>query len=228
MFNRYTITALPSSIELRFNCKVPDQYHPNFNVAPGQMLPVILNSRVSEISMARWGLMPDLKNKNDLSPKLYTKDLESIKTNKNLQADLHNRRCLVLADGFYVWKSISKKSSVPYRVISKSEKMICFCGIWDEDDLRNLYFMVITRSAFKPVHELSDRMPVVLPPKKEYQWLNPKLSMESLINEMEIEDWAFFKYYPVSPKIKDEKLNNPSLVKEAPRADQHGNLTLFD
>ena len=228
MFNRYTITALPSSIELKFKIKVPDKYHPNFNASPGQILPIILNTRLSEVSMARWGLLPGLKNDNEPTPKLYTKDLESIKTSKNWQIALINRRCLVLADGFYIWKSISKKSYVPYRVISKSEKMICFCGIWEEDEFHNIYFSIITRSAYKPVHELAVSMPVVLTPQKEHWWFNPKLSLESVLGEMEIEDWAFFKYYPVSPKIKDKKLNNPSLIKLAPRADQHGNLTLFD
>jgi putative SOS response-associated peptidase YedK len=56
MFNRYTITALPSSIELKFSARVPLQYHPNFNAAPGQYLPVILNTRIGEVILAKWGL----------------------------------------------------------------------------------------------------------------------------------------------------------------------------
>ena len=228
MFNRYTITALPSSIELKFNVKVPDQYHPNFNAAPGQYLPVILNTQLSVVSMARWGLIPDLKKENELSQKLYTKDLQSLKTSKNWQTALLERRCVVLADGFYLWKTISKKSYVPYRVISKTEKMICFCGIWEEDEFKNICYSILTRKAYKPVHELSDLMPVVLEPQKEIRWLNQKRALESILGDMEIEDWSFFKYYPVSPKIKDVKLNSPSLIKIAPSADQHGNLTLFD
>jgi putative SOS response-associated peptidase YedK len=228
MFNRYTITALPSSIELKFNMKVSDQYHPRFNASPGQILPVILDFKLPEISMARWGLIPDPKNKKEIIPTGYVKDLESVKENKMWQNALNERRCLVLADGFYIWKSISKKSAVPYRVISKSEKIICFCGIWEEDEFQNLYFTIITRPAYKPIHQLTDRMPVVLTTQKEHWWLNPKVSLDSLFGEMEVEDWAFFKYYPVSPKIIDEKLNNPYLIKEAPQADQHGNLTLFD
>lgn len=228
MFNRYTITALPSSIELKFNMKVPDRYHPNFNASPGQLLPIIVNPRQTELSMARWGLISDQSTENDPIPKLYIKDLEAIQASKAWQSALLERRGLAIADGFYIWKSISKKTFVPYRVVSKTEKMICICGIWEEDEFRNIYFTLITRRAYKPVHELADRMPIVLTPQKEHWWLNPKRSLDSLIDEMEIEDWALLKYYPVSPKIKEEKLNNPSLIKEVPRTDQHGNLTLFD
>lgn len=228
MFNRYTITALPSSIELKFKIKVPDHYQPNFNAAPGQLLPVVMNTRLSEVSMARWGLIPDSKKENEVSPKFYLKELSSVITSKNGQSAIMERRCLVLADGFYIWKSLSKKSFVPFRVIPKSEKMICFCGIWNEDESRNIYFSIVTRKAYKPVHELSDRMPVVLTPQKELRWLDPRLPLDSILNEMEIEDWAFFKYYSVSPRIKDVKLNTPSLIKVAPSADQLGNLTLFD
>jgi len=232
MFNRFTITALPSSIELKFKIKVPDTYQPNFNAAPDQILPIVLNSNPKEAVSAQWGLIPGLSKHKELSPKIYTKHINSIKSSEIWLKVLRERRCIVLADGFYIWKFVSKKSMIPYRVVAKTGNMICFCGIWESEDLNNplnnkISFSIVTRETYKPVHELSEEMPVVLTPQKESSWLDPSLSMEKIIHEIELEDWALLKYYPVSPKIRDININTPSLIKLSPPSDQHGNLSLF-
>ncbi|MBS0001297.1 MAG: SOS response-associated peptidase family protein [Cyclobacteriaceae bacterium] len=227
MFNRYTITALPSSIELKFNARVPLQYHPNYNAAPGQHLPVILNTRMTEVVLAKWGLGSD-KNMPGLKQGFFIRALRTLKKNVDWQSDLLERRCLILADGFYIWKSISRKSRVPYRVISKTDKIICFGGYWEMDEFRDIRFTILTRESYKPVTELASQMPVILPPNMEMRWLNPKRLLDQIIYDTEIEDWALLKYYPVTPKIKNADVNSPSLIKLAPRADQYGNLTLFD
>jgi len=228
MFNRYSITALPSSLELKFKAKIPVLYHPNFNAAPDQSLPVILNDRMTEVTMARWGMDSQLIKTGKSNLLFYTKDINSLKSNETFLQALVKRRCLVLADGFYLWKFITKKSSVPYRVVAKTEKIFCFCGIWEEFQSNKFCFFILTRNSYKPVNELSDQMPVVLSPPDELKWLSGNLPKEKVLHEAEIEDWAFFKYYPVSPRIKDPSINSPSLIQISPSADQHGNLTLFD
>jgi putative SOS response-associated peptidase YedK len=228
MFNRYSITALPSSIELKFKTKIPDNYNPNFNASPDQQVPLILNDRTTQLTMARWGLESGIIKANESKTLIHSIHINSFISDGNLQAALLNHRCLVLADGFYIWKSITKKSYVPYRVISKNEKLFCFGGIWEEYGSDNIRFSILTRDSYKPVHEISDLMPVVLAPHSEMNWLRNNLSLKEIIYKMEIEDWDFFKYYPVSPKIKDPNLNSPSLIKMTPRTDQYGNLTLFD
>ena len=228
MFNRYTITALPSSIELKFGVRVPLQYHPNFNAAPGHYLPVILNTRIGEVILAKWGLATE---KNELPGKkhgFFIRDLRTVKKNEDWQKNILEQRCLILSDGFYIWKSISKKSKVPYRVVSKTDKLICLGGCWEMDEFRDIRFSILTKESYRPVNELARQMPVVLTPNMELRWLNPKRTLEQIIRDAEIEDWALLKYYPVSPKIKNADLNSPSLIKLAPRADQYGNLTLFD
>ena len=43
---------------------------------------------------------------------------------------LGNRRCLVLADGFYEWRK-DGKGKVPMRFILKSGEPFAFAGLWD-------------------------------------------------------------------------------------------------
>jgi putative SOS response-associated peptidase YedK len=228
MFNRYTITALPSSIEQRFGARVPLQYKPNFNAAPGQYLPVILNNRMGQVVLAKWGLASEKNNEAGMKHGFFIRNIRTLKTSDNWKSDVFERRCLILSDGFYIWKSVSRKSRVPYRVIPKTENLICLCGCWEVDEFRDIRFSILTRESYRPVNELARQMPVVLLPNTELRWLNPKRTFNQVFNDIEIEDWALLKYYPVTPEIRDASVNSPYLIKLAPRADQYGNLTLFD
>lgn len=229
---RYTITVLPSDLELWLHVKTPGSYKPRFNAAPLQLLPIISLNNYHEVIMARWGFHTKPEKENEV--KTYTKSLSTITSNKTWTKLLQSNRCLVLADGFYCWKQISKHKRIPYRVVSKDRKLLCFAGICMETgdpsgDMNALSFMVITRPSYKPVHEITETMPVIIESGKEMNWLNLKgMSFDASMNLMEIEDWALLRYYPVSPSIDNVKVDGPDLIKPVPPADQLGNLTLFE
>ena len=229
---RYTITVLPSDLELWLHVKSPGIYKPRYNAAPMQLLPIISRKNIREVVMARWGFKP--KTAKEDEAKIHTKSLDQIKSSKTWTKLLKSNRCLVLADGFYSWKQISKHKRVPYRVVSKERKLLCFAGIFMEgsdgpDSTNSISFIVITRSSYKPVNEIADNIPVIIESGKEINWLELKsMSFEESISLMEIEDWALLKYYPVSPIIDNKKVDRPDLIKPVPPTDQLGNLTLFD
>lgn len=234
MCNRYTITILPSDLELWLNVKSPPAYKPRFNAAPFQFLPIIRNENPREAVMAYWGNFPEKDEESDPdNPRVFRITIDSIKSKKSLKYSLIKNRCLILADSFYCWKRIGKKKKVPYRVLTKQRKLMCFAGVCSEyydtrNDTNKISFKIITRPAYKPVNEVTDQMPVVLEEGKEIEWLvNKNPSDVALIRQMEIEDWALLNYYAVSPNIENTNLDNPDLIKPAPASDQHGNLTLF-
>jgi putative SOS response-associated peptidase YedK len=228
MFNRYTITALPSSIEIKFKAKIPELYKPNFNASHDQFLPVIRNDRTGQVTMATWGIDSGIIKGDQIGTILYVMDIDYFKTKENLQYFLHQHRFLVLADGFSLWKSVSRKSSVPYRVVSNTDKIFCFCGICVELGANRFCFLILTRESYKPVNKLADQMPVILSPPDELKWLQKGLPLNHILDQAEIEDWALLNYYPVSPRIRDPNINSPSLIRNFPTTDQHGNLYLFD
>lgn len=234
MCDRYTITVLPSDLELWLNVKSPYTYKPRYNAAPSQFLPIIANNNPREIIMARWGFLPSKSSDTGISSKLYNKPLDIIKSSKLWKKSLHSKRCLILADAFYSWKSVGKDKKIPYRVFPKQKKLICFAGIWDEltdhnNNSQVFSFMMLTRSAYKPVNDISGSMPVIIEPGKEMYWLEGKnLSDQKLMDMMEIEDWALLDHHPVSPIVENIKIDKPDLIKPVPPSDQYGNYTLFD
>jgi putative SOS response-associated peptidase YedK len=234
MCHRYTITVLPSDLELWLNVKSPNTYKPRFNAAPSQYLPIVTNINPREVIMGHWGLLSESGSRSELSAKLHTKSLDSIKSSKIWQKSLLTNRCLILADGFYCWKQIGKKKKVPYRIIPKHKKLMCFAGIWEEftnhnTNTRQISFILITRSSYRPVHEISDTIPVIIESGNEMNWLSEKnMIKDKVIDIMELEDWALLDYYSVSPMIENTNIDKPDLIKPVPATDQHGNLTLFD
>lgn len=233
MCDRYSISVLPSDLDLWLHVKVPDDYKPRFNAAPTQYLPIITNYNTKEIIMGRWGFISKISGNKDISSKLFHKPIDSFMSGNLWRKILVNNRCLILADGFYCWKEVGKKQKVAFRIVPRNKKIFCFAGIWEVSEdfdtgYKNISFIIITKSSYKPVNEISETMPVIIEPGKELQWLNTSLILEEVIYNMDIEDWALLKYYSVSPKIHDITLDNPDLIKPAPTSDQFGNYTLFD
>ena len=109
MCGRYTIIAKAEEIEKRFNVHVPESYQPRYNAAPTQILPVITNSSPDGLSFFHWGLIPKWAKDKSISSKLINARAETLTEKVSFKNALQQRRCLVLADGFYEWKRSSKK-----------------------------------------------------------------------------------------------------------------------
>ena len=169
MCDRYTISVLPSDLDLWLHVKVPEDYKPRFNAAPTQYLPILTNYNTKKIIMGRWGFISNISKDKDTSPKLYNKSIDSFRSSDLWGKLLVNNRCLIIADGFYCWKEIGKKQKVAYRIVPRNKKIFCFAGIWEvSEDIdtgyKNISFIIVTKSSYKPINEISYTMPVIIEP----------------------------------------------------------------
>ena len=122
MIERYSITASPTKIKQRFNTDVLETYAPNFNSAPTHLLPVITSASPQGISTFYWGTSPEWAKNKTLSEKIINIRTESILEKPMLKKDMMKNRCLVPADGFYAWKKVGKKTSIPYRMVANDQE----------------------------------------------------------------------------------------------------------
>ena len=145
---------------------------------------------------------------------------------------MRKQRCIVPADGFYGWKKVGKKTSIPYRFVFKSQRLFAFPGLWEEfednDGVQIQTFTIITVPSDTMVSPVQDRMPVILTRQAETVWLNKESTEEALFKAISVSDTKDMNYYPVSPRISQQDVDLPSLIVPTPPSDQHGNLTLFD
>ena len=100
MIERYTLTSL-EEVAGTFGVAVPAGATPRFNIAP---LQIALIRDASAITSARWGLLPPWRGhggKRD--PHVRHARIETIDGVPLLRNAFKRQRCLVIADGFFVF-----------------------------------------------------------------------------------------------------------------------------
>lgn len=232
MIERYSLHAATKQIATRFQIEEPETFKPRYNAAPSQLLPVITHESPQGFSYFYWGTAPQWSKNKAIAERIINTRGELIKDKPVLKKNLKTHRCLVPADGFYAWKKVGKKTTVPWRIVLKSKEMFSFAGIWEEydDHEGNSFhtFSIITITAEKWIAEITERMPVIFSKEDEKIWLDKNTSEDQLIALLKRYPSDLLEGYNVSPAINLVDKDVPSMIIPTPAADQFGNLTLFD
>lgn len=232
MIDRYSLTVTASTLAERFSVETPEHYTPRYNAAPTQLLPVITSSGSGGISWFYWGRPPHFARNKNLSEKIINLSFETLRDRPVLKKAITQNRCIIPADGFYVWKKVGKKTAIPHRVTEVAHKLFSFAGLWeefeDEDGSMVHAFSIITVKANELLAPLNEHMPAILFKQEENIWLNSASTDLDLTNILKPYAANKLGLYTVSSLINNPAKDHPSLILPAPAGDQHGNLTLFD
>jgi putative SOS response-associated peptidase YedK len=220
MCGRYVITAPPEAIRRLFRIAAPlPNLRPSWNAAPIQRLPVIrLNAAgLRELALLHWGLVPGFAKGPGLGPNPINARAESILERPMFRTLMAERRCLVVADGFYEWKRLSAKAKQPYFFSLRDSAPMAFAGLWDRWRSRDgseliESFCIIVCAANACVAPTHDRMPVILPPPAQDLWLDPKTPMDVLVSLLRPHDPAPMQAWPVDKRAGDVRNDVPLLV----------------
>jgi putative SOS response-associated peptidase YedK len=120
-----------------------------------------------------------------------------------------NKRCVILADGFYEWMH-KDSSKTPMRILMTSHELFPMAGLWSSytkaDGSRLYTCAIITTAANNTVSPIHDRMPVILTEETKKIWLDPEIRDLSFLSTILIPYDSDKMYsYKVSPLV-----NNPS------------------
>jgi putative SOS response-associated peptidase YedK len=142
----------------------------------------------------RWGLVPAWADSLSAGYNMINARSESISEKPSFRPSLVNKRCVVLADGYYEWKKLSPKTKEPYWIHTLGERVFAMAGLWAEnrkiscnatDPVGILSATIITTASNKDVADVHDRMPAIL--QKEQQiaaWLDPALNNAESIDRL--------------------------------------------
>ncbi len=231
MCDRYSISAALPKLEERYKLEATGLFQPIYNAHPATLLPVVLNQAPKSIQMCYWGLLPQFANQKKLSNKLFLTDINSL-TKPSYQKILSTSRCLIPADGLYIWKQSSKKSKIPYRVHLVENDIFSMAGYWevfqDEntgDSVRT--FSLITTNVESPIDGTPIIMPVLINKHLEQEWLSDQAisSPTNLLNQPTPNVW---QYYPVNSNMLLANYDDKEVLLKTTPTDQLGNYTLFD
>ncbi len=178
MCGRFTLTVDPAELKDAFeDYTFPKKFAPRFNVAPTQPVLAIPNDAKNKADFFMWGLIPSWAKDPAIGNKLINARGETLAEKPSFRGGFKYKRCLILADGFYEWKTQpGTKIKVPHFIHLKSRGVFAFAGLWDEwhasDGSTVRSCTIITTTPNELMATIHDRMPVILEPKNYSAWLN--------------------------------------------------------
>lgn len=219
MCGRFTLTIDPSNLQDAFaEFAFPAQFAPRFNIAPSQPVLAIPNDAKQKADFFLWGLIPSWSKDPAMGSRLINARGETVAEKPSFRGAFKYKRCLILADGFYEWKSQpGTKNKIPHYIFLKSRQPFAFAGLWDEwrspegDSLRTATIITVEpNELMAPIH---NRMPVILPPSAYSQWLDPApQSPEKLLPFLRSFPAAEMSAYPVSTLVNSPANDRAELV----------------
>ena len=232
MCGRYTLFTPQPALEERFDADAESTLEPRYNCAPGQRLPVVTNEVPDTIQTLKWGLVPSWADDESVGNSLINARAETVREKRSFADAYEQRRCLVLADGFYEWVKQGERKQ-PYRVAFTDDRPFAMAGLWerwtppqtqtglgdfgagaapsaDPDPVET--FTVVTTEPNDLVSSLHHRMAVVLDENEEATWLTGDVDeVEQLLDPYP--DDAM-EAYPVSTQVNSPANDGPALVEE--------------
>lgn len=220
MCGRYTIKPSMDEIEAFLNASAINygHYHPSFNAAPAQNLPVAYKNEEEEcvIESMNWGFI-------GWQPKAGERPFSIINTRDDKIPDkpmwykaVSSRRCIVPISGFYEWKG-PKGKKTPYYIYSASGPMLGLAGIYSNispyEDRPIKTYSIITTSPNSMMKDIHNRMPAILHPTEFDDWLNPDVNNASLLLDLirPYPDDAL-TFHEVGRAVGNVRNDNPELI----------------
>lgn len=181
-------------LEQRFKAKFlnPEWYSPDiFNAFTFPKTPVVANNKA--IQGFTWGLIPPWAKDTNIRKSTLNARIETLDKKPSFKPSL-SKRCLVLTDGFYEWKWLDPKgkSKQKYLLTLPEDEAFALAGLWNEwtnqstGEIFNTYTIITTAAneLMSEIHNTKKRMPVILNPENEHDWLsggNLKMANDNLI-----------------------------------------------
>jgi putative SOS response-associated peptidase YedK len=219
MCGRFTLTVNPADLQEKFSdYAFPSQFAPRFNIAPTQPVLAIPNDEKNEASFFIWGLIPMWAKDPSIGNRLINARGETLEEKPAFRGSLKYKRCLILADGFYEWKSVpGRKAKTPFFIHMKDRQPFAFAGLWDSwnspDGSQIKSCTIITTEPNDLMAIIHNRMPVILHPRDYAKWLDPSPqtpeSLKPLIKPFPADA---MDAYPVSPLVNKPANDIPELV----------------
>ena len=227
MCGRYTIIANRESLAEALDLPpeaIPEDVAPRYNVAPTQLVPILLQEGAVRMAFFRWGLVPPWADDLRAGARRINARRETIASKRSFRESFRDQRCLVIADGFYEWHAAEPgKPKVPYYVRMKSGEPFTFAGLWarwrSPAGEEVLTCTIITGEANDLLREIHHRMPIIIPPHNRAAWLDPDhRNEEALLSLLRPYDPEEMEMFPVSRYVNSPANDGAQcIVPEGPR-----------
>jgi putative SOS response-associated peptidase YedK len=185
MFRDFTLTTDDATLVTRFELKEMPPFAPQYNIAPGDRVatvPASMQRAPRIVGLLDWGLIFDDKDvacKEDRVNKVHQDKLSSVP----YEALFRYKRCLILADGLYVWKL---DSDVPKYLVRRDRQPFAFAGIRHrfakgEESWDTCAIITIDGDGGG---EPAQAMPALVPTPDFDKWISPMVTKVLLLRKL--------------------------------------------
>lgn len=205
-------------LEDRFNARFDDVdiYQPYYHLNGFEygIVYMIKQDETHIIEPAIWGMLPEqIDDAKEFRKKFNTLNArsETAMNSTMFSESLRERRCLILADGFFESKHVNG-STYPYYIKYKNHGSFAFAGIFNEHDSGEFSCSILTAKAnpfMAEIHNTKKRMPLILDKTYENLWLKEVLQDDEI---QEVISKSFtkeeFEAYTVSKDVTNSRVKS--------------------
>lgn len=170
----------------------------SYNIAPRQPVAVIMEEGRRQIVSMQWGLIPSWSKDAKIGYKMINARSETILEKPSYKNAFIHRRCLIIADGFYEWRT-EGKTKTPVYIYLENNEPFGMAGIyepWTSDKGESIKTCsIITTEANGFMSTIHHRMPVILDKKDHDSWLAETFDEKTML--------GLLKPYPGAMKCHD-------------------------
>lgn len=192
---------------------------PRYNIAPGQDIAVVTErGGTRSLSLCRWGFLPDGVKDPAEGYKMINARAETVAEKPGFRQAFLRYRCLVVADGFYEWRTDGGKKT-PVYIRLKSGKPMGFAGLcsrWTGPEGKEICTAaIITTEANTLVRPVHDRMPAIASPDRYDIWLSAGIQdRERLQPVLAPCPPGLLELYEVSSRVNSTKNDSPENIEK--------------
>ena len=221
MCGRYALGLTRAEAEQRYGVVDIDQKRPPvlplplFNIGPGRAIPVIVETdQGRELRAMQWGFKPRW-SKDGGRPGLINARGETLTERPMFRGAVARSRCVIPATGFYEWQSAGgRRGKQPWYFHLGDGQPFGFAGLWTTDRDGEDTCAIITTTPNELVAEVHDRMPVILAPDAEGEWLDrEETDPGAVLGLLAPYPAEVMTGYPVSPAVNRTGNDGPELVR---------------
>ncbi|HEY3013567.1 MAG TPA: SOS response-associated peptidase [Nocardioides sp.] len=258
MCGRYASSRRPEDLIEEFEVtdpRVDTPLLPDYNVAPTKEVYAVMERPprddktappARQLRVLRWGLVPSWAKDPSIGNRMINARMETVAEKPSYKRAFAVRRCLLPADGYFEWYPTEQKTKAgkpvkqPFFIHPTDGGVLAMAGlyeIWkdptrDDDDPDRFRWTctVLTTDAEDSLGRIHDRMPMMVPPERWAQWLDPSISgKDELMSLLEPAAPGRLSAYPVSSLVSNVRNNGPQLLEPLPiddlPPDVRGDLT---
>jgi len=226
MCGRFTLTETnPDVLAQMFDLgRLPPDLPPRYNIAPTQPVATVINNPQNgqnELVLMRWGLVPSWAKDLSIGNQMINARYESAAEKPAFRSALSQRRCLVIADGFYEWKKDSADGKTPMYIALSDHQPFGFAGLWERwgEPASGEVIMTCTILTGEPnqlIAPIHDRMAIIVPRNDYEEWLDPaQTDARQAVARLRPYPAADMMVYPVSKRVNSPHTDGPELIERA-------------